>query len=62
LQITALSLLRHRPLKLQETGMLEKHHRKATPQRLAQGVPQLIRCAGSCYHLNPLAEESHDCC
>jgi hypothetical protein len=31
----------HRALKLQETGMLKKHQRKPTQQRIVQGIAEL---------------------
>src|SRR5215813_7611212 len=43
LQITPLALLLHRPLELQQTGMLEKHQGKATHHRVGQGVVPLLR-------------------
>jgi hypothetical protein len=42
LQITPPPLLFHRSLELQQTGMLKKHHRKATHQRVMQGVAELL--------------------
>ena len=42
LQITPLAPFLHRPLKLQETGMLEKHQRKATHQGIVQGIAELL--------------------
>ena len=41
LQITAPPLVFHRALKLQETGMLKKHHRKSAQQRIVQGIAEL---------------------
>jgi len=41
LQITAPPLVFHRALKLQETRMLKKHQRKATQQRIGQGIAEL---------------------
>jgi hypothetical protein len=46
LQITATPLLLHRPLKLQEAGMLEKHQREATHQCIVQWIGELVGCAG----------------
>ena len=46
LHITPLSPLFHRPLKLQETGMLEKHQRKATHQRIVQGIAEPVGGTG----------------
>jgi hypothetical protein len=42
LQITALALLRHRPLKLQQTRMLKKHHGKSTHQRVGKHIAALL--------------------
>lgn len=42
LQITPPPLLRHGPLELQETGMLEKHQHKATHQRIVERIAQLL--------------------
>jgi hypothetical protein len=41
LQITPPALLFHCSLKLQQTGMLEKHHRKPTHQGVMEGVAEL---------------------
>jgi hypothetical protein len=42
LRITAPPLVLHRTLELQQTGMLKKHQRKATQQRIVQGIAELV--------------------
>jgi hypothetical protein len=42
LQITPLAFLFHRPLTLQQTGMLKKHHGKATQYRVLEGIAELL--------------------
>src|SRR5262249_24724585 len=54
LQITAPPLLGHRPLKLQQTRMLEKHQRKATHQGIGEGVPQLLLRSDMRYCTKPV--------
>jgi hypothetical protein len=50
LQITPLALLRHCALELQQTRMLEKHHRKATQQRVGEHIATLLGYAAIGHH------------
>jgi hypothetical protein len=57
LQVTSAALLLHRPLELQQTGVLEKHHGKATHQGVRQPIAEVVRCPGILHRAKPRGQE-----